>query len=211
MVGGICPYSATGAVKWGRSQLTGRILVNSKWIVGKVRDSTEQTRSTWHNFQCKKNKRKNSKQNSTKCNKLEIKDCKCIVYGNYISLSLILIPSQKDPGAECPEKTVVIQERRLHVGVHNGWCFLDKPQVVVLEPVGVRGQTDSSSKKSTLFKDRWAERTHVRVYSRTVTVGCRGKWSIIPMSDEAHRRAVFFSCSAYFFLIWSGFPVSVCL
>uniref|UniRef100_A0A3Q2ZLY6 Nephrocystin 4 n=1 Tax=Kryptolebias marmoratus TaxID=37003 RepID=A0A3Q2ZLY6_KRYMA len=61
----------------------------------------------------------------------------------------------KEPGAESTEKTVVIQERRLHVGVHNGWCFLDKPQVVVLEPIasGVRGRTDSSSKKSTLGKD----------------------------------------------------------
>ncbi|XP_013875853.1 nephrocystin-4 isoform X2 [Austrofundulus limnaeus] len=60
-----------------------------------------------------------------------------------------------DPGAEGTERTVVIQERRLHIGVHNGWCFLDKPQVVVLEPVttGVRGRTDSSSKKSTLVKD----------------------------------------------------------
>uniref|UniRef100_A0A674EM24 Nephrocystin 4 n=1 Tax=Salmo trutta TaxID=8032 RepID=A0A674EM24_SALTR len=28
---------------------------------------------------------------------------------------------------------VVIQERRLHVGVHNGWGFLERPQVVVLE------------------------------------------------------------------------------
>ncbi|XP_068161997.1 LOW QUALITY PROTEIN: nephrocystin-4 [Antennarius striatus] len=52
-------------------------------------------------------------------------------------------------------RTVVIQERRLHVGVHNGWCFLDKPQVVVLEPLasGARGRADSSSKQSTLVKD----------------------------------------------------------
>ncbi|XP_048873237.1 nephrocystin-4 isoform X2 [Brienomyrus brachyistius] len=31
-------------------------------------------------------------------------------------------------------KDVTIQERRLHVGVHNGWGFLSRPQVVVLEP-----------------------------------------------------------------------------
>ncbi|KAM4562311.1 nephrocystin-4 [Odontesthes bonariensis] len=61
----------------------------------------------------------------------------------------------KQPGSEETQRTVVIQERRLHVGVHNGWCFLDKPQVVVLEPLalGVRGRADSTSKKSTLVKD----------------------------------------------------------
>ncbi|KAL4646096.1 nephrocystin-4 isoform X2 [Arapaima gigas] len=30
--------------------------------------------------------------------------------------------------------TLAVQERRLHVGVHNGWGFLERPQVVVLEP-----------------------------------------------------------------------------
>ncbi|KAK5623749.1 hypothetical protein CRENBAI_006760 [Crenichthys baileyi] len=61
----------------------------------------------------------------------------------------------KQPEPEDAQRTVVIQERRLHVGVHNGWCFLDKPQVVVLEPVasGVRGRADSTSKKSILVKD----------------------------------------------------------
>ncbi|XP_044207791.1 nephrocystin-4 isoform X2 [Thunnus albacares] len=61
----------------------------------------------------------------------------------------------KQPGPEGTSRTVVIQERRLHVGVHNGWCFLEKPQVVVLEPFasGVRGRADSASKQSTLAKD----------------------------------------------------------
>ncbi|KAK9515632.1 hypothetical protein VZT92_026260 [Zoarces viviparus] len=61
----------------------------------------------------------------------------------------------KQPGPEGPLRTVVIQERRLHVGVHNGWCFLDKPQVVVLEPLasGARGRSDGTSKQSTLVKD----------------------------------------------------------
>ncbi|XP_041859708.1 nephrocystin-4 isoform X2 [Melanotaenia boesemani] len=61
----------------------------------------------------------------------------------------------KQPGSEDTQRTVVIQERRLHVGVHNGWCFLEKPQVVVLEPLasGVRGRVNSASKKSTLVKD----------------------------------------------------------
>ncbi|XP_023120298.2 nephrocystin-4 isoform X2 [Amphiprion ocellaris] len=61
----------------------------------------------------------------------------------------------KQPGPDDAPRTVAIQERRLHVGVHNGWCFLDKPQVVVLEPVAsaLRGRTGSASKQSTLVKD----------------------------------------------------------
>ncbi|KAI3357106.1 hypothetical protein L3Q82_015577 [Scortum barcoo] len=61
----------------------------------------------------------------------------------------------KQPGPEGALRTVVIQERRLHVGVHNGWCFLEKPQVVVLEPLasGARDRADSTSKQSTLVKD----------------------------------------------------------
>ncbi|KAK2851127.1 hypothetical protein Q5P01_007403 [Channa striata] len=51
----------------------------------------------------------------------------------------------KQPGPEGTLSTVVIQERRLHVGVHNGLCFLDTPQVVVLEPL--------ASKQSALVKD----------------------------------------------------------
>ena len=69
---------------------------------------------------------------------------------------LLLAHAQKQPGPEGAQKTVVIQERRLHVGVHNGWCFLDKPQVVVLETLGsgVRRRADSASKRSMLVKDR---------------------------------------------------------
>ncbi|XP_068454179.1 nephrocystin-4 isoform X2 [Clinocottus analis] len=61
----------------------------------------------------------------------------------------------KQPGPESTPRTVIIQERRLHVGVHNGWCFLDKPHMVVLEPLasGSRGRSDSASKQSTLGKD----------------------------------------------------------
>lgn len=64
--------------------------------------------------------------------------------------------SQIQPGSDGAIRTVVIQERRLHVGVHNGWCFLEKPQVVVLEafPSGVRGRAGSPSKQSALIKDR---------------------------------------------------------
>ncbi|XP_056895840.1 nephrocystin-4 isoform X2 [Takifugu flavidus] len=61
----------------------------------------------------------------------------------------------KQPGPDGALRTVVIQERRLHVGVHNGWCFLEKPQVVVLQPQRVlpRGRADSSSKQSSLLRD----------------------------------------------------------
>ena len=67
-----------------------------------------------------------------------------------VTQSSLLTDSQKQPGPEGTARTVVIQERRLHVGVHNGWCFLEKPQVVVLEPLalGARGRAD------TLTKDR---------------------------------------------------------
>ncbi|KAJ1142017.1 hypothetical protein NDU88_008345 [Pleurodeles waltl] len=44
---------------------------------------------------------------------------------------------------------VTIQERRLHVGVHNGCCFVQKPQVVVVVPESevIRGRSASFNKK----------------------------------------------------------------
>ncbi|XP_072334584.1 nephrocystin-4 isoform X3 [Scyliorhinus torazame] len=42
--------------------------------------------------------------------------------------------------------TVVIQERRLHVCVHNSWCYVQKPQVVVLIPGTVQRKSASFSK-----------------------------------------------------------------
>ncbi|XP_060707897.1 nephrocystin-4 [Hemiscyllium ocellatum] len=44
--------------------------------------------------------------------------------------------------------TVVIQERRLHVCVHNSWCYVQKPQVVVLIPGTVQGKSRNLSKSS---------------------------------------------------------------
>ncbi|XP_054904639.1 nephrocystin-4 isoform X2 [Poeciliopsis prolifica] len=87
----------------------------------------------------------------------------------------------KQPEPEEAQRTVVIQERRLHVGVHNGWCFLDKPQVVVLEPIasGVRGQTDSTSKKSTLLKDSFA------TSSRPQMLGLRSSLEIKMANNQA--------------------------
>ncbi|XP_008411314.1 nephrocystin-4 isoform X1 [Poecilia reticulata] len=87
----------------------------------------------------------------------------------------------KQPEPEDAQQTVVIQERRLHVGVHNGWCFLDKPQVVVLEPVasGVRGRTDSTSKKSMLVKDSSA------TSSRPQMLGLRSSLEIKMANNQA--------------------------
>ncbi|XP_061760784.1 nephrocystin-4 isoform X2 [Nerophis ophidion] len=61
----------------------------------------------------------------------------------------------KQPSQDSSLQVVVIQERRLHVGVHNGWCFIDTPQVVVLEPIsaGSKGQAESTFKKNTQTKD----------------------------------------------------------
>ncbi|KAM4703137.1 nephrocystin-4 [Rhinophrynus dorsalis] len=45
--------------------------------------------------------------------------------------------------------SVLIQERRLHVGVHNGWRFVQKPQIVVVVPETsvIRGHATGSLKK----------------------------------------------------------------
>ncbi|XP_051895558.1 nephrocystin-4 [Pristis pectinata] len=54
--------------------------------------------------------------------------------------------------------TVVIQERRLHVGVHNGLCYVQKPQVVVLIPGTMQGKSGNISKsllkKSLILRSR---------------------------------------------------------
>ncbi|XP_068096595.1 nephrocystin-4 isoform X2 [Hyperolius riggenbachi] len=44
---------------------------------------------------------------------------------------------------------VTIQERRLHIGVHNGWGFVQEPQVVVVAPEAriMKGVSTSSLKK----------------------------------------------------------------
>ncbi|XP_061625296.1 nephrocystin-4 isoform X3 [Phyllopteryx taeniolatus] len=70
-------------------------------------------------------------------------------------LQLINADCQNTPSQEGSLKTVVIQERRLHVGVHNGWGFIDTPQIMVLEPLasGVKGRVDSVSKQGTQTKD----------------------------------------------------------
>ncbi|XP_057716671.1 nephrocystin-4 isoform X7 [Corythoichthys intestinalis] len=61
----------------------------------------------------------------------------------------------QQPDQEGSLKMVAIQERRLHVGVHNGWCFIDTPQIMVLEllTTGSKGRGDSISKRNTLNND----------------------------------------------------------
>ena len=67
-----------------------------------------------------------------------------------------------------PQAGVVVQERRLHVGVHNGWGFLEEPQVVLLELQvppggggggGGKGRGDGTAKQATLTKDRWVHKS----------------------------------------------------
>ncbi|XP_072887786.1 nephrocystin-4 [Hemitrygon akajei] len=54
--------------------------------------------------------------------------------------------------------TIVIEERRLHVGVHNGLCYVQKPQVVVLIPGTMQGKSGNISKsllkKSLILRSR---------------------------------------------------------
>ncbi|XP_029910825.1 nephrocystin-4 [Myripristis murdjan] len=87
----------------------------------------------------------------------------------------------KQPGSEGTARTVVIQERRLHVGIHNGWCFLEKPQVVVLEPEasGFRARSGSTSNKSRLAKDSLA------VASLPQVLGLRSSLELRLTNDKA--------------------------
>ncbi|KAM3920977.1 nephrocystin-4 [Leptodactylus fuscus] len=63
---------------------------------------------------------------------------------------LVLINNDRFPKGHPGDGTpVVIQERRLHVGVHNGWGFVQQPQVVVVVPEMklIRAQSTLSLKK----------------------------------------------------------------
>uniref|UniRef100_A0A8D0CLF8 Nephrocystin 4 n=1 Tax=Scleropages formosus TaxID=113540 RepID=A0A8D0CLF8_SCLFO len=56
---------------------------------------------------------------------------------------------------------LAVQERRLHVAVHNGWGFLERPQVVVLEPEseGSRSRSGGGQRQSSVL----ALRSHVQL------------------------------------------------
>ncbi|MGH0136436.1 UNVERIFIED_CONTAM: hypothetical protein FKN15_066202 [Acipenser sinensis] len=70
---------------------------------------------------------------------------------------------QEDSGPD--GNSVVIQERRLHIAVHNGWGFVDKPQVVVVEPEaeGARGRTGSFIKRQGSLTRLGSSAQHVLV------------------------------------------------
>uniref|UniRef100_A0A8C5QD86 Nephrocystin 4 n=1 Tax=Leptobrachium leishanense TaxID=445787 RepID=A0A8C5QD86_9ANUR len=57
-------------------------------------------------------------------------------------LSLFLYPTLEKFEEECANS---IQERRLHIGVHNGWRFVQTPQVVVVVPEAEVAQKRSST------------------------------------------------------------------
>ncbi|XP_069804514.1 nephrocystin-4 [Dendropsophus ebraccatus] len=66
---------------------------------------------------------------------------------------LALINHDRFPkGHPMDGSSVVIQERRLHIGVHNGWGFVQQPQVVVVLPEVrmMRAQSTLSLKKKTI-------------------------------------------------------------
>ncbi|XP_018081599.1 nephrocystin-4-like isoform X2 [Xenopus laevis] len=52
--------------------------------------------------------------------------------------------------------SVSIQERRLHIGVHNGWVFVQKPQIVVVVPEAemMRGHSTTSLKKKNIAQQK---------------------------------------------------------
>ncbi|KAK3540324.1 hypothetical protein QTP70_029590 [Hemibagrus guttatus] len=63
----------------------------------------------------------------------------------------LIMKCKQRMGAEV--RLVVVQERRLHVGVHNGLGWVDGPQVMVLEPSsgGSGGLKESSTETYSLF------------------------------------------------------------
>uniref|UniRef100_A0A452HWX0 Uncharacterized protein n=1 Tax=Gopherus agassizii TaxID=38772 RepID=A0A452HWX0_9SAUR len=65
---------------------------------------------------------------------------------------LDLLNSERFRDSSMDGSEVLIQERRLHIGVHNGLCFVQTPQVVVLVPEGevARGRSASFHRKQGL-------------------------------------------------------------
>ncbi|XP_069775150.1 nephrocystin-4 [Narcine bancroftii] len=101
--------------------------------------------------------------------------------------------------------TVVIQERRLHVGVHNGLCYVQNPQVVVLLPGTMQGKSGNTSKsllkKSLILRSRIQLTEMVKhrsfgivfhlEYVFSICVGQKGKVSSIdPMANTAYMQTL---------------------
>ncbi|XP_060788176.1 nephrocystin-4 [Neoarius graeffei] len=109
-------------------------------------------------------------------------------------------------------RAVVVQERRLHVGVHNGLGWVDGPQVMVLEPRAVRSsglkQSSTETHSSVLMLRGNVELRMIRhpafsllfqlEYVFTVPLAGDGK-----MSSMAVQRVVFMQCVRWG--VWSPF------
>ena len=103
------------------------------------------------------------------------------IHPDWISSFLL----QKHSGPES-SPVVVIQERRLHVGVHNGWGFLERPQVVVLETTEAtdwsRGRTKGgTSRQGTLTRDWGVEGSLTGLVAVGYILECR-VWYINPVN-----------------------------
>ncbi|KAM9299299.1 LOW QUALITY PROTEIN: nephrocystin-4 [Gastrophryne carolinensis] len=112
--------------------------------------------------------------------------------------------------------TVMIQERRLHIGVHNGWGFVQQPQVVVVTPEVRTGKgpftstlkkRQSSSQTLSSVPQALVLRSHIRLpemvddprftivflleYVFSVPNGVGGKInSVTGMSNSSYMRMI---------------------
>ncbi|XP_072537672.1 nephrocystin-4 isoform X2 [Salminus brasiliensis] len=128
-------------------------------------------------------------------------------------------------------RPVVVQERRLHVGIHNGWGWVERPQVLVLEQraPGAKGSSDlrqtstdtlSPSTGSVLMLRGSVELKMMRHPAFSVVFQLEYVFSIPLVGDgkitsAAVQRAVFMQCLRW--CVWSPFSdpegpsESVCL
>ncbi|KAG9270896.1 nephrocystin-4 [Astyanax mexicanus] len=128
-------------------------------------------------------------------------------------------------------RSVVVQERRLHVGVHNGWGWVERPQVLVLEQ-GPPGANRSSGPRQTSTDTLSAssgpglslrgsvELRMMRHPAFSVVFQLEYVFSVPltgdgKLSSGAVQRAVFMQCVRW--CVWSPFsdpegaPESVCV
>lgn len=80
---------------------------------------------------------------------------------------------------------VAIQERRLHIGVHNGLCFVQTPQVAVLVPEAeaIRGRSDKKQGSSAKFRYK-AEGPLVVDECLAPAIGCAKALHLISLTRE---------------------------
>uniref|UniRef100_A0AAY4BCM5 Nephrocystin-4 n=1 Tax=Denticeps clupeoides TaxID=299321 RepID=A0AAY4BCM5_9TELE len=125
-----------------------------------------------------------------------LKSLACILDGLSISLSPSLESFEKDllhllTNWGLDGSAVVIQERRLHVGAHNGWTFLERPQVVVLEPepAGVEVAVPASGKPPQTGSGKfWFSLTTAFMQCLRWAVWCPFSGSSSSASEEVHLQ-----------------------